>query len=87
MDICEKSGLGTLIERKLRCYFDALDGDAPVSRLYDQIMREVERPLLSIALEKSHGQKGKAAEILGINRNTLRKKLLELDIDDGLIPS
>lgn len=74
----EKSGLSTLIEGKLRSYFESLDGDAPVAHLYDHIMREVERPLLSIALEKADGQKGRAAEILGINRNTLRKKLLEL---------
>ena len=45
------------------------------------MLREIERPLLGIALEATRGNQIKAAELLGINRNTLRKKIRELDIE------
>ena len=45
------------------------------------MLREVERPLLGITLEATRGNQIKAAELLGINRNTLRKKIRELDIE------
>ena len=44
------------------------------------ILQEMERPLLTICLEATRGNQIKAAELLGLNRNTLRKKLRELDI-------
>ncbi|MFN7709619.1 MAG: helix-turn-helix domain-containing protein [Holosporales bacterium] len=72
-----RSGLASLVETKVREYFKHLNGDRPAHGLYAQIMREVERPLLSLAMEAANGNKVRAAELLGINRNTLRKKLLE----------
>ncbi|MEK9642363.1 MAG: helix-turn-helix domain-containing protein, partial [Paracoccaceae bacterium] len=48
--------------------------------LYARILREIERPLLDIALEETGGNQAKCADLLGINRNTLRKKISELDI-------
>jgi len=50
-------------------------------RVYDRVLREVERPLFSLALEVSRGNQIKAAALLGLNRNTLRKKIRELDIE------
>jgi two-component system nitrogen regulation response regulator GlnG len=67
--------------RHLRQYFSAHQPGLPASGLYDRVLREVERPLLAIALEATRGNQIKAAELLGINRNTLRKKIRELDIE------
>ena len=64
----------------LRRYFDLHGGDLPPAGLYNRILREVEAPLLEIALEATGGNQAKCADLLGINRNTLRKKITELDI-------
>ena len=72
--------LSESIASHLRRYFD-LHGDAlPPSGLYNRILRELEVPLLEIALDASGGNQAKCAELLGINRNTLRKKVIDLDI-------
>ena len=68
------------VDRHLRAYFTAHQGRLPANGLYDRILHEMERPLLSICLEATRGNQIKAAELLGLNRNTLRKKLRELDI-------
>ena len=75
-----KSGLSCVVEEKLEKYFADLKGHLPSSGFYEQIIREVERPLIKMTLEIVQGNKVKAAKILGINRNTLRKKMLELGI-------
>jgi two-component system nitrogen regulation response regulator GlnG len=73
-------GLGPAVERHLSQYF-AAHGDAlPAAGLYDRVLREVERPLLTIALSATRGNQLKAARLLGLNRNTLRKKIRDLDI-------
>jgi two-component system nitrogen regulation response regulator GlnG len=72
--------LGQSVDRHLRVYFAAHQGRLPAHGLYDRILQEIERPLLSICLEATRGNQIKAAELLGLNRNTLRKKLRELDI-------
>jgi Fis family transcriptional regulator len=64
------------VMRTLRQYFDDLNGAKPHA-LHEMVMSAVERPLLQFALERSHGNQSAAAELLGINRNTLRKKLVE----------
>ncbi len=76
-----KAGLSGAVESFLRNYFAAHEGDLPTIGLYDRVMQEVERPLLRATLKAVLGNQKKAAEILGINRNTLRKKLTQLDID------
>ena len=69
------------VERHLKRYFD-LHGDVlPPSGLYQRILHEVEKPLVEIALAETRGNQAKCADLLGINRNTLRKKISELDID------
>ncbi|MBV1903136.1 MAG: sigma-54 dependent transcriptional regulator [Marinosulfonomonas sp.] len=72
--------LSASIARHLRRYFDLHGGVLPPAGLYQRILREVELPLLEIALEATGGNQAKCADLLGINRNTLRKKVTELDI-------
>ncbi len=73
--------LSEATDRHLRQYFTAHKPGLPSSGLYERVLREIERPLLGIALEATRGNQIKAAELLGINRNTLRKKIRELDIE------
>jgi len=80
-DIAESESLGETVERHLRDYFRAHGEALPASGLHDRILREVERPLITLSLSATKGNQIKAAEILGINRNTLRKKIRELDIE------
>ena len=72
--------LAASVEKHLRRYFDLHGGVLPPSGLYARILREMEQPLIEIALDATGGNQAKCAELLGINRNTLRKKINELDI-------
>ncbi len=76
----EPATLSGTIEKHLRDYFDGHNGALPPRGLYDRVLRELERPLISLTLVATRGNQVKAAEILGLNRNTLRKKIRELDI-------
>lgn len=78
--------LQAALERHLERYFRAFDGSTPPPGVYDRILREVERPLLLRTLVATRGNQLKAADILGLNRNTLRKKLRELDIQPSRAP-
>ena len=73
--------LSEAVERHLRTYFAAHKGGVPAAGLYDRLLREIERPLLQLSLAATRGNQVRAAELLGLNRNTLRKKLRALDID------
>jgi len=66
--------LRSMTEQALDTYFTSLNGHAP-GRLYDLVLREVEEPLFRTVLEYAEGNQSRAADILGINRGTLRKKL------------
>ena len=68
------------VARHLRRYFDLHGGSLPPPGLYNRIIREVEMPLIEIALDATGGNQARCAELLGINRNTLRKKISDLDI-------
>lgn len=68
-------------ENCLSRYFDNLRGMAPAPDLYERIMGEVEKPLLEHVLRYVRGNQLRAAEVLGINRNTLRKKIRQWEID------
>ncbi|MBC7155079.1 MAG: response regulator [Rhodobacteraceae bacterium] len=72
--------LSASVARHLRRYFDLHGGSLPPAGLYGRILREVEGPLIEIALAASAGNQAKCADLLGINRNTLRKKITDLDI-------
>lgn len=74
-------GLSGMVEAFITNYFKAHEGVMPASGLYTRVIQEVERPLLKATLRSVQGNQKKAAEILGINRNTLRKRLTELQID------
>jgi|GEM_PF-134275 len=69
------------IDQALKAYFDDLNGTEP-GDLYAMVLQEVEQPLLKRVLEYTRGNQSRAAELLGINRSTLRKKLRQHDLID-----
>ncbi|WP_282602482.1 sigma-54 dependent transcriptional regulator [Paracoccus sp. PARArs4] len=75
------ANLSDSVEQHLQRYFDLHGDSLPPPGLYDRILREVERPLLQVALDATGGNQLRCADLLGINRNTLRKKLTELNIE------
>ncbi|MBS9716291.1 response regulator [Pseudohalocynthiibacter aestuariivivens] len=76
----EKDLLSASVHRHLRRYFDLHGGALPPAGLYQRILKEIEQPLIEIALDATAGNQARCADLLGINRNTLRKKITELDI-------
>ncbi|TNF64530.1 MAG: sigma-54-dependent Fis family transcriptional regulator [Rhodobacteraceae bacterium] len=76
----EAEKLSTSVARHLRRYFDLHGNMLPPPGLHGRILREVEAPLIEIALDATGGNQAKCADLLGINRNTLRKKITDLDI-------
>jgi len=73
-------GLSSAVEAHLKRYFDLHGEQLPLPGLYNRILREVELPLIALSLSATRGNQIKTAELLGINRNTLRKKIHDLDI-------
>jgi two-component system nitrogen regulation response regulator GlnG len=73
-------GLAAAVERHLGEYFSGFANGLPPPGLYHRVLREVEYPLLSAALAATRGNQIRAADLLGVNRNTLRKKIRDLDI-------
>ena len=61
-------------------YFRDLDGEMPAA-IYDMVLARVEKPLLEVVLNHTQGNQTRAAELLGLNRNTLRKKIRELGVN------
>jgi two-component system nitrogen regulation response regulator GlnG len=76
----EGDKLSASVAKHLRRYFDLHGGVLPPPGLYNRILKEVEGPLIEIALDSTGGNQAKCADLLGINRNTLRKKITDLDI-------
>jgi two-component system, NtrC family, nitrogen regulation response regulator GlnG len=76
----QSNGLSEAVEGHIRDYFTAHEGTLPPPGLYDRILKEVERPLIALTLGATRGNQLKAADLLGLNRNTLRKKIRELNI-------
>ena len=72
--------LSGAVERHLRSYFAAHGDNLPPAGLHDRILREIERPLITLSLDATKGNQLKAAAMLGLNRNTLRKKIRDLGI-------
>ena len=73
------SEINDCVRRTLNRYFRDLDGQAPHA-VYDMVLKCVERPMLEVVMKQAEGNQTIAAEMLGINRNTLRKKMLSLKI-------
>ena len=72
--------IGASVEQHLARYFQAHGESLPPAGLYDRVVREVERPLIQLCLAATRGNQIRASELLGLNRNTLRKKIKELEI-------
>jgi two-component system nitrogen regulation response regulator GlnG len=72
--------LGLSVERHMAALFKSYGLGLPPPGLYHRVLREIEAPLINAALAATRGNQIKAAELLGLNRNTLRKKIRDLDI-------
>jgi two-component system nitrogen regulation response regulator GlnG len=72
--------LSEMVERYLGGHFASFGRELPPAGLYDRVLQHVERPLLMAALAATRGNQIRAAALLGLNRNTLRKKIRDLDI-------
>lgn len=75
-----KAPLQDAVQIALETYFKNLDGDQPCN-LYQMVLSEIEPPMLQAVLKYTSGNQSKAAEFLGINRSTLRKKLAQYGLD------
>lgn len=71
--------LSVCIAHSMQKYFDDLNGQEPTN-LHNFFINEVEKPFLEVVMQRVNGNQTKAADILGINRNTLRKKLKTYDL-------
>ncbi len=80
METGTPDNLSTAVERNLARYFAGFQDGLPPPGLYHRVLREVEYPLLTAALTATRGNQIRAADLLGVNRNTLRKKIRDLDI-------
>ncbi|MCL4165067.1 UNVERIFIED_CONTAM: hypothetical protein GTU68_014675 [Idotea baltica] len=76
----ETNDLSGIVEAHLNQYFSNHGEALPAPGLYQRILREIEFPLIALSLAATRGNQLKAADMLGLNRNTLRKKIRELDI-------
>lgn len=75
--VINENDMARYVRKTLKEYFKDLDGEDPCCGIYGMVMDCVERPLLEMVLEHVGGNQSRAAEMLGINRNTLRKKMLQ----------
>ena len=72
--------LSSSVEKHIKRYFDLHGENLPPPGLYNRILKEIELPLIALSLSATRGNQIKTSELLGINRNTLRKKIKDLDI-------
>ena len=79
-DSAEDVSLADAVDRHLQAMFAAHGDRLPPDGMYDRVISEVERPLLALALGATRGNQLRAARLLGLNRNTLRKKIKDLDV-------
>ena len=73
--------LADCMSHNIRQYFKDLDGETPCG-VYDMVLHQVEKPLLECVMAQCGGNQSKAAAVLGLNRNTLRKKLVQHGLID-----
>lgn len=81
----QNEGLGAVVEKYLRRFYAKTAGTAEPVDVYDAVVDEVERRLISVTLEFAGGNRLKTAKILGLNRNTLLKKMRRLNLDDKVL--
>ena len=87
LDDASTHSLSTIVENYLADHFAGFGKDLPPPGIYDRIVQDVERPLVAAALAATRGNQIRAAELLGLNRNTLRKKIRELGVEVIRTPS
>ena len=73
--LINENEMARYVRKALKEYFKDLDGEEPCYEMYDMVVNCVEKPLLEMVLEHVGGNQTRAAEMLGMNRNTLRKKM------------
>ena len=73
--VVNENDMARYVRKTLKEYFKDLDGEKPCCGMYDMVIDCVEKPLLEMVLEHVAGNQTRASEVLGINRNTLRKKM------------
>lgn len=76
MSTTQTPNLQDSVRESMRVYFDDLGGSEPAN-LHDMLVKAVEKPLLEMVMDRAQRNQSRAAQWLGLNRNTLRKKLLE----------
>jgi Fis family transcriptional regulator len=75
--VVNENDMARYVRKALKDYFKDLDGEDPCCNMYDMVMDCVEKPLIEMVLGHVGGNQTHAAAMLGINRNTLRKKMLQ----------
>jgi len=75
--LINENDMARYVRKSMKEYFRDLDGEEPCCGMFNMVMNCVEKPLIEIVLEHVGGNQTRAADMLGINRNTLRKKMLE----------
>ncbi len=76
----KENEIAACVRKTVSEYFRHLDGEKPCA-VYDAVLESMEKPLIEVVLNQAGGNQTKAADILGLNRNTLRKKMLHYGIE------
>jgi Fis family transcriptional regulator len=76
-----ENDIARYVRKAVNEYFKDLDGEEPSCSIFEMVMNCVEKPLIETVMHHADGNQTRAADLLGINRNTLRKKMLEHDIN------
>ena len=79
MSIINENDIARCVRKAVEEYFDDLDGEKPHA-IHDMVIRSVEKPLIELVMNYAGGNQTRAAELLGINRNTLRNKMKQYQI-------
>ncbi|MBX3617412.1 helix-turn-helix domain-containing protein [Nitrosomonas sp.] len=79
MNAIKENEIASCIRKAIGCYLNDLDGEKP-GHIYNMVIQSVEKPLIEIAMQYTKGNQTRAAELLGINRNTLRQKMKQYQI-------
>ena len=75
-----ETSIEQLIRRRVELMLERL-GNAPIAELHELVMREAERGLIGLMLDRCRGNRGQASELLGLHRNTLRQKIAKLGLE------
>jgi Fis family transcriptional regulator, factor for inversion stimulation protein len=76
----KENEISACVRKTVSDYFKHLDGEKPCA-VYEAVLESMEKPLIEVVLNQAGGNQTKAADILGLNRNTLRKKMSQYGID------